>query len=345
MELSASEPHQRLGAILVEHGVITPAELDRALAAQRDDGSPLGEVIIRLGFATGRTIGQALANQRGRVVKSEYGFATGFGERLARMEDAENVELAGADSESAPEVRHGAEDVVSTLAARIDALHNAEPSAAQEARPTEGSGEQAHVLRLTTRLLTATGELARAESARAEALAAAAENAAARRALEESAAAQAGEIEELRAALEAASEASAPLPRQVELEGAVAGLEEDLARARRDLAHATHGHKRELEDLRRTLATQIAERDAQLELARALNTPEASAQPVRPAAGHLLFFQASGGGYVLVEREGEPPHVGEILDVSVEGGPGAAVVTKLGRSPLPGTVAACAYLI
>jgi hypothetical protein len=365
MELSASGPHggQRLGEILVEHGVISPEQLEHALAAQRHDGAPLGEVIIRLGFASGRTIGQALATQHGRIVKSEYGFATGFGAKLVRVEEAENVELVGAESESAPEVPHAGEDVVSTLAARIAALHDPGPGAAQEAHPTDGSGERARVLRLTTRLLAATGELARAESARANALAAAAENAAARRALEDSAAAQAREIEELRSDLKAFAETPDPLPRQLELEGAVARLEQELDRARRDLAQAEDDHKRELEDVKRTLATQIAERDAQLQLARAarsdqpdrpnrteliepaLHTLGASAPDMRSAASHALFFQASGGGYILVEREGEPPHLGEILDVSADGGPGAAVVTKLGRSPLPGAASACAYLI
>lgn len=346
MELSAGGSHggQPLGEILVERGLISPAQLDEALAVQRDDGRPLGEVIIRLGFASGHTIAQALATQHGRIVKSEYGFATGFDAKLSRAQDAEAVESASRPLDEGLRVaRHADADVVSTLVARIDAPRPAEPSAAEK---TDGSDGQARVLRLTTQLLTATGELTRAESARAEALAAAAEHAAARRVLEESAAAQAREIEQLRR-----------LPQQHELEGALVRLEEDLARSRKDLAHATDAHKRELEDLKQTFAARIAGYDARSDPARAApsdapdrsnpaNDPDATTSPdARPASLHFLFFPTAGGGYTLVEGEGAPPQVGEIIDVSDDGGSRAAVVAKLGRSPLPGAPIACAFLI
>jgi hypothetical protein len=67
-----------LGELLLSRGLITAEQLEEALADQRDSGRPLGEIFVRLGFATGPMIGQALATQQGRMLKSEYGFATGF---------------------------------------------------------------------------------------------------------------------------------------------------------------------------------------------------------------------------------------------------------------------------
>jgi hypothetical protein len=73
-----------LGELLLSRGLITPEQLEQALADQRDSGRPLGEVFIRLGFTSGRIIAQALATQHGRMLKSEYGFATGFDAVLAK---------------------------------------------------------------------------------------------------------------------------------------------------------------------------------------------------------------------------------------------------------------------
>ncbi len=72
----AQEP---LGSVLVKHGLITPEQLTDALARQRTSGKPLGAIVVELGFATPASIGQALATQHGGLLKTEYGFATGFG--------------------------------------------------------------------------------------------------------------------------------------------------------------------------------------------------------------------------------------------------------------------------
>jgi len=77
-EQSGAAPGPPLGELLLSRGLITAEQLEEALADQRDSGRPLGEIFVRLGFATGPMIGQALATQQGRMLKSEYGFATGF---------------------------------------------------------------------------------------------------------------------------------------------------------------------------------------------------------------------------------------------------------------------------
>jgi hypothetical protein len=68
----------KLGDILLAHGVITQEQLDRALEEHRRTGKTLGTVLVELGMAPGPIVAQALATQRGGMVKTEYGFATGF---------------------------------------------------------------------------------------------------------------------------------------------------------------------------------------------------------------------------------------------------------------------------
>jgi hypothetical protein len=79
----------QLGELLVQHGVITADELVLALAEQRQTGRPLGEIIVALGLAPGPIVAQALATQAGGgIVKTEYGYATGWQAELVE-EDAE----------------------------------------------------------------------------------------------------------------------------------------------------------------------------------------------------------------------------------------------------------------
>lgn len=56
---------------------------------------------------------------------------------------------------------------------------------------------------------------------------------------------------------------------------------------------------------------------------------------------HLLFVWTPGG-YRLVERDGEPPAVGDEVELDDER---RERVTKLGPSPLPGDGRPCAFLI
>jgi hypothetical protein len=71
-------PAPRLGEVLLQHGVVNAEQLAVALAEQQQTGRPLGEIIVELGFAPGAMVAQALATQRGGLVKTEYGYATGF---------------------------------------------------------------------------------------------------------------------------------------------------------------------------------------------------------------------------------------------------------------------------
>ena len=56
---------KQLGELLVEGGVIAPQNLDESLEIQREKGGLLGEILIRLGYATEQAIAQALTVQYG----------------------------------------------------------------------------------------------------------------------------------------------------------------------------------------------------------------------------------------------------------------------------------------
>src|ERR1700730_16257479 len=68
-----------LGALLASRGHITEEQLELALTEQKATGRPLGEIIVARGLAAAPTGAQALATQHGGLLKTEYGFATGWG--------------------------------------------------------------------------------------------------------------------------------------------------------------------------------------------------------------------------------------------------------------------------
>jgi prefoldin subunit 5 len=70
--------HPPLGELLVHRGLLTAEQLDAAIAEQGRSQRPLGETLIALGFVSAATIAQALATQHGSLLKTEYGYATGF---------------------------------------------------------------------------------------------------------------------------------------------------------------------------------------------------------------------------------------------------------------------------
>jgi len=56
---------KRIGEVLLERGVITQHELDKALAHQKAQGGLMGQVLIQLGFVTEEEIALALTAQYG----------------------------------------------------------------------------------------------------------------------------------------------------------------------------------------------------------------------------------------------------------------------------------------
>ena len=55
--------YQKLGAILIQQGLITEEQLNRAIEAQKKDKGRIGEILVRLGFLSEEDIVSALATQ------------------------------------------------------------------------------------------------------------------------------------------------------------------------------------------------------------------------------------------------------------------------------------------
>ena len=81
---AAHIPWRPLGELLVEHGVLTHAELEAALAEQQRTGKKLGEIILEHGFASGPAVTRALAEQWGLELSPEGGFGTGLWSEIER---------------------------------------------------------------------------------------------------------------------------------------------------------------------------------------------------------------------------------------------------------------------
>jgi hypothetical protein len=97
-----------LGRLLVEQGLLTGDELERALTQQQATGQRLGETIVKLGFVSGPELASALAAQYGIELTTEKGFGTGLRSEIQRRHESDRkrvVQLvpnvsAGADADS-----------------------------------------------------------------------------------------------------------------------------------------------------------------------------------------------------------------------------------------------------
>ena len=78
-------------------GLLTEAQLEHALSVQNSTGRPLGEVIVTLGYASAGAVANALAEQSGGTLRTEYGVSTGVGRPRAvpaAREEAKQSEQA-----------------------------------------------------------------------------------------------------------------------------------------------------------------------------------------------------------------------------------------------------------
>lgn len=91
-----------LGQLLVERGFIGEEQLDFALSEHERTGLPLGQVLIGLSYVTAATMAQALATQHGGLLKTEYGFGTGFDATMNAVDEVPAPNLALAETAVAP---------------------------------------------------------------------------------------------------------------------------------------------------------------------------------------------------------------------------------------------------
>jgi peptidoglycan hydrolase CwlO-like protein len=76
-----------LGRLLVEQGLLTDDELERALVQQQVSGKRLGETIVAFGFVSGPDLASALATQYGIELTVETGFGTGLRAQIQRRHE------------------------------------------------------------------------------------------------------------------------------------------------------------------------------------------------------------------------------------------------------------------
>jgi len=77
-----------LGELLLEKGLVTPDELELALAEQADTGRLLGAILVDRGYVSGPALAVALAEQYGVELSTERGFGTGLWAEIDRRHRA-----------------------------------------------------------------------------------------------------------------------------------------------------------------------------------------------------------------------------------------------------------------
>lgn len=103
---AAHIPWRPLGELLVEHGVLTHAELETALAEQQRTGKKLGEIILERGFASGPAVTRALAEQWGLELSPEGGFGTGLWGEIERRHREKRERDEDSEETSKPAREH-----------------------------------------------------------------------------------------------------------------------------------------------------------------------------------------------------------------------------------------------
>jgi type IV pilus assembly protein PilB len=94
VEAAAAQLVLRIGAVLMNEGVLTPQQLGAALVECDESGKRLGEVVVEQGWATSRDVAQALAKQHGLEFFDLEGLE--IDERVAERLPVEIARLHGA---------------------------------------------------------------------------------------------------------------------------------------------------------------------------------------------------------------------------------------------------------
>ena len=385
--LADSEPigtgNPPLGELLVHRGLLTAEQLDAAIAEQSRSKRPLGETLIALGFVSPATIAQALATQHGSLLKTEYGYATGFdSERPAGMSGvppatAEPVQAAAAVAPSPPPPAPVVAEPVPLPVpepAPPDAPVELPPAAAAPAPvpPAEADPTAGRVAALEAELAAARDVVrafaervkqleAERDQARVEVDGTSAEQASALEHRLDEALAQiaalsgereglAAAVSERDAAIERLRSATDSMHEQI---GRLGTLEAELAEARAQRREAPRTVDAEaftdrIAELEDALLVEVAGRN-ELEAAVAERDARISAleEVVREqpwaSSERHLLFFRGDDGYGLVELDGPPPLPGARIDAP--GATGRQVVTRVAPAPLPGHALPCAYLV
>jgi chromosome segregation ATPase len=75
---AAHDTRRQLGQLMVDEGLLSAEELAHALQEQSETGKPLGETLVALGYASPGAVANALAEQHGGLLRTEFGVSTGL---------------------------------------------------------------------------------------------------------------------------------------------------------------------------------------------------------------------------------------------------------------------------
>jgi hypothetical protein len=93
-----------LGRLLVDKGLLSDEELERALEEQEFTGKRLGEILIERGYLTTPTLSNALAEQYGVDLDFERGFGSGLRDEIERRHQAKRPVLRIVRQNAEPEI-------------------------------------------------------------------------------------------------------------------------------------------------------------------------------------------------------------------------------------------------
>jgi hypothetical protein len=377
---AAQTSWRSLGELFVERGLISEADLERALAEQVATKRRLADILVRRGLVTGHDITNALMEQLGSQAPAQPAVAPVPAPAPAHAAEQRRVDIVALPDP----------DRVATGPAAAAPVADPGPAPgpdASEPRPT-GTVEpstvplvpaplaeyelsvSAHALiaEADSRRRGAEAELNAARDAHAQVLRGLEQVRAELEARDLSTDSLARELEETQARLrnreeELASEVAAWEEARREAErcgGQLAELQTRFEEKAHELSEASASaaawtaRADELESETSTLAGRVDAAAQALEtLAATRFAAAAGDQPRsngngngrhRPAGsvstGGVLYFVPNAGGYDLVEDDGELPSAGETMQF----GDQQFVVTKIGRSPLPFDRRSCVFL-
>ncbi len=264
-----------LGRLLVEQGLLTDDELERALVLQQATGKRLGETIVELGFVSGPDLASALATQYGIELTVETGFGTGLRAQIQRRHENDRgipgppalsvVETPQPEPEDSSRAVEGDQLVEAEGAAEALLLRQLEEQWARLAAAEESLAESEREIAALRR----ERDRRRQQAVR----------------LVQRARGRDKHLEEPHEDLGRLARMAEQQLKEIErLRGDVEGCDAEIERLRKENDH---------------LRAQAQRRQ-----------PEAVPQ----ASSHLVFVQL-GGGYELVEKDGPPPPLNTLLEL------------------------------
>ena len=315
---------------MVDEGFLTLDQLKQALAEQNRTGRPLGKVLVDLGFVSEGAVANALAEQHGGLLKTEFGISAGL--HVIPVESSFTTTPSAEPLDRATRIEQLESTLRTVVAERDASARSVDELKARLSEAAPNPAAAARVAELETQLqavLTERNGLAQKLNARL-----------AEPAPDPAAAARVAELEtHLKEVLAERNTFAENLNELQARLSAVAQAHEA------EIAHVTDSAAARIDELDAELQAALAARSeletALAELRERAEQPQPVEAPEEAGVGraHLLFVPSSSG-YALIEFEGEDPPSGTLLDVDGV----SYVVRRVGASPFPGGRLRCVYL-